>query len=89
MPVAPEEILNKLTAAIQEAKDTTRELHEARKRYIEAVRHQEADVRNLVEQRVDRAVGDIRVKARADMEEALEAEISSFVADLRMKLGMD
>lgn len=88
MPMKPEEVLTKLTEAIQEAKDTTRELHTARKNYIETVRREESMVKEQIQREVHQWVNEIATKARADMNEAVSESVDEIAKAIKEKMGL-
>jgi ElaB/YqjD/DUF883 family membrane-anchored ribosome-binding protein len=82
LPVAPEEVLEKLSAAVDEAKDVMRELHSATKGQREAIRRQ-------IETEVHDAIEGLYREVRAQMEREARKVIARLERDWRKKLGLD
>lgn len=88
MPLQPEEVLQQITAAIEEAKGTIRELHTARKDAIAVIKENDRKIRESIEAEVHKVVGELSSSA----EKAMHLEVSQVINRLegawRDKLGL-
>lgn len=82
MSVAPEEVLGKLTGAVEEAREVLRDLHAAAKGQRETIRNQiQAEVREVT--------NEIRREVEAQMVREAKQVIARIEQDWRQKLGLD
>lgn len=88
MAVLPEEMLKKLVAATAEAKETIRELHEARAVALDVDRKQRERITQAIVTEVERQVGELADEARTEMRETISNVIKGFSELWREKLGL-
>lgn len=88
MPVQPEEVLKELTAAVNEAKRTKRELHEARAAFMQEWKNEKEAVIKAVTDAVDEAVEGLRADSRVRMHFEVKKAVDEFAALLRSRLGL-
>lgn len=82
MPVAPEEVLGKLAAAVEEAREVLRELHATGKGQREAIRNQ-------IKAEVKKATSEVRREVQAQMTQEAKQVVERLEQDWRKKLGLD
>lgn len=80
----PEEVLEALQKAIDEAKETIRELHGARAAALDIVKKQKQEIREAIRSEVGAAIQELR----ADTKEQLERGVGEIVSALRERLGL-
>jgi hypothetical protein len=76
MPLQPEEVLNQLIRARDEARETIRELHEARSAALDVDKKQRERITQLIVTEVERQVGVLAADARAQMQGRMGAVIN-------------
>lgn len=88
MPVAPEDVLKSLQAAVDEARVATREAHEAHKMLRQDLKNQQRFIVDTLTAEVADAVARIEVGAEDAMRERASKVIDQIAADWRAKLGL-
>lgn len=88
MPLAAEDVLQKLIEAIDEAKSTIRELHEARGASMDIIKKQKKDIADKIQKEVETEVKKITDDIRRQSIEAVEKIMNDIQHDWRVKLGL-
>lgn len=84
----PEEILKDLLAATEEAKNTIRELHEARASLMDVDKKMKDRITKLIREEVTNQVGEISVEATKEMQAAFDHIADSTSLAIKEKLGI-
>ena len=85
----PEDVLKDLVAAVDEAKVTLRELHEARRDLAELQRRERDQVHGLIHNAVQDAIAAIQREASEAMNDRATRVIEQIARDWRLLLGID
>lgn len=88
MPLTAEEVLKKLLAATDEAKETTRALHEARGAALDVIKKQKHEIAEIIQTTVEAAFAELSEDAKMKMVDGIDAVIKGIEHDWREKLGL-
>lgn len=89
MPVTTEEMLKKLTDAIEEAHASIRVLHEARAAANDVIKSNQKKIADLLIQEVEAHVKMLYKDSQLSMTMAVEQVIKRLETDWRKKLGLE
>lgn len=88
MPVQPDEVLKALIEATAEAKQATRELHEAQKTAKTVVKEQKERIAMAIKQEVSEQIEAVGDDVRSDMKAFIDMTVEEIRTDWRIKLGL-
>ena len=88
MPITPEETLQKILDATQEARVTVQELHEQRAALLDVLKSQRQRIDRDIQDEVERTVEVLRQEATRAMKAGVEWVINELRDDWRQKLGL-
>lgn len=86
MPIEPEKILKQLVDATVEAKQTIRELHEARATALDVDKKHRERITQLIVEEVTKQVGALADEAREELHAGVSKIIGDLAGDLKRRL---